>query len=234
MSHCIALDFGSLKMSNFDIYVKLSAFTAFLGDPKFRISHFGLLHCIALADYTWLIMVINCNNEVCSPSNNNVSRAFSKKKVLPRQWYFPLRVISKTRMHSSRMHTICNSGCLSGWGGVLGLLQGGLLLGGCLLLGGICSWGCLFQGMSAPRGCLLLGVSARGVVSAPRGVSALGCVSALRGCLLRGWCLLPGGSALGGCLLWGVGLLPGGCLLLGGGIPACTEADTPPWTDTCL
>ena len=35
---------------------------------------------------------------------------------------------------------------------------------------------------------------------------------------------VPGGGCLfpGGCLLWGV------CLLLGGGIPACTEADIPP------
>ena len=49
-------------------------------------------------------------------------------------------------------------------------------------------------------------------------------------------CLLPGGvcsrgmsaprgeSALGGCLLWGV--CSGGVCSLGGGIPACTEADT--------
>ena len=52
--------------------------------------------------------------------------------------------------------------------------------------------------------------------------------SAFRG---RGVCS-RGVSALGG-LLWrglsalGVSTL-GGCLLLGGGIPACTEADTPP------
>ena len=25
---------------------------------------------------------------------------------------------------------------------------------------------------------------------------------------------------------------PRGCLLLGGGIPACTEADPPPWTES--
>ena len=47
------------------------------------------------------------------------------------------------------------------------------------------------------------------------------------GCLLLegmsalGGCLFPGG----GCLLWGVST-PGGC-----GIPACTEADTPPIED---
>ena len=51
-----------------------------------------------------------------------------------------------------------------------------------------------------------------------------------------GGCLLGGGlSTPGGCLLWGVPALGGGCLLrgggvsaLGGGIPACTEADTTP------
>ena len=71
-------------------------------------------------------------------------------------------------------------------------------------------------------------------------------------CLLPGECLLqvgvsaPGGvcsqgmgmSAPRGCLLWGVSafrgcLLQGGYLLPGvGGIPACTEADTPPWTES--
>ena len=48
----------------------------------------------------------------------------------------------------------------------------------------------------------------------------------LGGCLLWG-SLLRGGPALGGCLLWrGRGLLRGG-----GGIPACTEADTL-WTES--
>ena len=66
------------------------------------------------------------------------------------------------------------------------------------------------------------GVSAPGEVPGPGGVCSWGVPG-------------PGGSAsggvvcLGGCLLWGC-LLPGGCLLLGvsalgGGIPACTEAD---------
>ena len=59
--------------------------TGFFGDPKFGTLHLGLLPCIALTDYSWLIVVINCNNEVCSHSNNNVSREFWKKKVLPRQ-----------------------------------------------------------------------------------------------------------------------------------------------------
>ena len=77
--------------------------------------------------------------------------------------------------------------------------------------------------MSAPGGgCLLGGVSAPGV-SAHGGcllweVSALGGVCSWRGCLL------------GGCLLQGVSA-PGGC-----GIPAGTEAGTPPvnrMTDRC-
>ena len=49
-----------------------------------------------------------------------------------------------------------------------------------------------------------------------------------------GGCLLPGGRQVwwggvpgpGVCLVWG-GLLPGGS-----GIPACTEADPPPWTES--
>ena len=66
-----------------------------------------------------------------------------------------------------------------------------------------------------------------------------GCL--LQGCLLWG-CLLRGGvSAPGGVCSRGVCLFPGGCLLpgrsaRGGGIPACTEADTPPVnriTDRC-
>ena len=54
-------------------------------------------------------------------------------------------------------------------------------------------------------------------------------VSALEGCVCSG-----GVSAPRGCLLPGGGLLPGGVsasrgvCLLSGGIPSCTEADTPP------
>ena len=51
-------------------------------------------------------------------------------------------------------------------------------------------------------------------VSAPRGVPAPGGVSAPRGRVCSRGCLLGGGCLLG----------VGG----GGGIPACTEADTPP------
>ena len=140
-------------------------------------------------------------------------------------------------------------------GGALGgcLLQGGLLLGvsalgGVSAPGGVCSWGLSAPGgcVSAPGGCLLLrGVCSWGCVSVPQG----GCVCSsgdvclfLRGCLLPGGSDLWGVSALGGCLLRGWGcLVPGGCLLLGEvsaqggcllpggvGIPACTEADTPP------
>ena len=52
------------------------------------------------------------------------------------------------------------------------------------------------------------------------------------GGLLRGVCLVWGGAWSGVCLLWGGVSAPGGCLvggcLLPVGIPACTEADTPP------
>ena len=75
---------------------------------------------------------------------------------------------------------------------------------------------------SASRG---VGVSAPGGGSAPRGgVPGLGgvCSWGVPG---------PGGA-------WSGGMPgPGGCLLQRGvGIPACTEADTPPplWTDTRL
>ena len=58
------------------------------------------------------------------------------------------------------------------------------------------------------------------------GVSAPGGYVCSRGCVCSGGCLLRGVSALGGSA-------PGG-LLVGGGIPACTEADTPLWTDRRL
>ena len=81
-----------------------------------------------------------------------------------------------------------------------------------LLRGGVCSRGWGWGGGDCSGG----GVCSRGVsaswggVSAPRGV-----------------------SALGGCLLWGMSALGRGCLLRGGGgIPACTEADTPLWTES--
>ena len=82
--------------------------------------------------------------------------------------------------------------------------------------------GCLL-----PGGCLLLGVSAPGGVCSG-GVSALG----VGGCLLGGVYSL-GVSALGVSAPRGVSALGG---LLGGGIPPCTEADTPSpcgQTDAC-
>ena len=118
---------------------------------------------------------------------------------------------SKTRMHSSRMRTgrsltVCRSLLpLGGWG--LSAPGGG---GRCLLPGvvsapgggGICSGGCLLLGgVCSWEEVLLLGrVSARGGgLSASEGVSAPGgCVCSRRVCSE------------------------------GGGIPACTEADTPP------
>ena len=76
-------------------------------------------------------------------------------------------------------------------------------------------------GVSAPGGYLLPG--AGGCCSGRREVSAPG------GCLLLGGCLLGGVSAPRGDLLKGVSAR-------GDGIPACTEADTPPVdriTDAC-
>ena len=43
-----------------------------------------------------------------------------------------------------------------------------------------------------------------------------------------GGCLLQGVSTPGGCLLQGGVCSEGGVCSRGGGIPACTEADTPP------
>ena len=81
----IAQNFGFLKMSNFDICVVHLGFGAILGDPKFGPFHVGSPHHMAVTGYTWLTLVINCNNEVCSPSNNTVSKAFWRKKVLSEQ-----------------------------------------------------------------------------------------------------------------------------------------------------
>ena len=78
--------------------------------------------------------------------------------------------------------------------------------------GGFCS-----RGVCAPGGCLVPGVSGSRGVSAPEG------------------CLVPGGVCSGGVPaprggFWSWG---GVCVCSGGGIPACTEADTPPlWTES--
>ena len=72
-------------MSNFDTCVVHSGIGAILGDPKSGAIHVGSQHYIALTAYTWITLVINCNNEVCSHTNNTVSKAFLQKKVLPKQ-----------------------------------------------------------------------------------------------------------------------------------------------------
>ena len=75
----------------------------------------------------------------------------------------------------------------------------------------VCSGGCLLPGGVCSWGCLLRGVSGPGVFA-------------------------PGRSAPGGCLVSGVSGLGGVCSQGGCGIPACTEADTPPddrITDAC-
>ena len=78
-------NFGFLEMSNFDIYVVESAFGSILVDPKFGSFHVGSPHLMAVTGQSWLTLVGNSNNEVCSPSNNTVSKAFWQKKVLPEQ-----------------------------------------------------------------------------------------------------------------------------------------------------
>ena len=77
--------FWIFKMCNFDISVVHLSFWAILGDPKFGSFHIGSPHHVAVTGYTWLIVVINSNNELCSRSNNTVSKAFWQKKVLPEQ-----------------------------------------------------------------------------------------------------------------------------------------------------
>ena len=130
------------------------------------------------------------------------------------------------------MHTVRSCGRLS--------RGGGSARGGVSALGGVCSWGCLL-----PEGSALGGVCSWGG-SAPGGCLLWGGVCS-GGCLLLGGCVCSQGGLLwGGVCSWGVCsggdvcsggclLLGGVCLLLGGGIPACTEADTPPrgQTDAC-
>ena len=132
-------------------------------------------------------------------------------------------------MHSSRMRTgrsltVCLSLLLRGvppsWG--VSFL-GGLLLGGVSFLGGL-----LLGGVPPSLGGLLLGVGVGCLL-----LCRVGGASFL-GNLLLGRCLLLGGvSFWGGASFLGVppswgGLLGRGGASLAGGIPACTEADTPP------
>ena len=139
------------------------------------------------------------------------------------------RMIQRTRMHSSRMRTdrsltVC-------WR----LLPGGGLLpeGGVWSGGGVWSRGMSALRGSAPRGYLLPGEGVSGPGGGWFGVSAPGGV-----CSWGGWGGGWGGgvwagrgvSAPGGCLFRGV--CSGGWVWSGGGIPACTEADTlPPSVD---
>ena len=114
---------------------------------------------------------------------------------------------------------------------------------------GVCFWGVPGPGGWVPglgglggawsRGYLVWGGAWSGGVCS-RGVSAPG-GSAAREVCSGGGCA-PGGAWSGGCLVQGVsapgGVCSGGVSAPGGmvGIPACTEADTPPplWTDTRL
>ena len=128
----------------------------------------------------------------------------------------------KTRIHSRRMRTVRNSSRLLGGGGACsrGCLHWG---GGACSQGG--AWGGPAPGVPAPGGCLLWGGACSEVLwgdACSQGVGGGGCL--LRGCLLQGRVPALGLPAPGG---WRV---PGG-----GGIPACTEADSPPCgqTDRC-
>ena len=93
-------------MFNFDTCVVHLGFTAILGDPKFGAMYVGSPHCIALAAYTWLTLVINCNNEVCSPSNDAILRAFWQKKVQSLQRISCCGVISYKIMHTVRAFAV--------------------------------------------------------------------------------------------------------------------------------
>ena len=81
-SKCNVPNFIFLKMFNFDIYyMSYILLLQIFGWPKIWNITFGVAHCIALTDYSWLMLVINCNNEVCSASNNNVSRASPRQRI---------------------------------------------------------------------------------------------------------------------------------------------------------
>ena len=114
-----------------------------------------------------------------------------------------------SRMCTGRSLTVCCS--LLPGGGWMGLL-GGVLLWGVPGWGGVFALGGTWSGGAWSGG---------GWVSGLGGVCSWG-ASVPGGVWSRG--VWSGGSALGGCLVQG-----GVCLSRAGvGIPACTEADTPP------
>ena len=76
---CNVPKYGSLEMSNFYICDAFCCHMIF-GDPKFGRLHLGLPPCIALIHYTWLILVINCNNEVYPTCSTMLSRGHSGKR----------------------------------------------------------------------------------------------------------------------------------------------------------
>ena len=99
-------NFGFLEMSNFDIYVVESAFGSILVDPKFGSFHVGSPHLMAVTGHSWLTLVGNSNNEVCSPSNNTVLKAFWQKKVLPEQRISYCEGIYKLGINTIRSNTL--------------------------------------------------------------------------------------------------------------------------------
>ena len=99
----IAPNFELLKMCNFNIYVVHLGFGAILGDPKFGSFHVESPHLMAVTGYTWLIVVINSNNELCSRSNNTVSKAFwwkfSQNKRSPAVEWFTSSKVPQCKNH---------------------------------------------------------------------------------------------------------------------------------------
>ena len=101
------MDGPKFKMSNFDIYVVHSAFGAILGDPKFGSFHVGSPHLMAVTGHSWLTLVVNCKNELCSPSNNTISKAFWQKRVLQEQKISCCEGIYILTKHQNNGNDIC-------------------------------------------------------------------------------------------------------------------------------
>ena len=77
--------FEFLEMFRFRHICGGISFWSNFGRPKIWVFPCGSPHLMAVTGHSWLTLVGNSNNEVCSPSNNTVSKAFWQKKVLPEQ-----------------------------------------------------------------------------------------------------------------------------------------------------
>ena len=74
----MAKNFGFLEMSNFNIYV---CFWNIFGIPNIWVIPCWVTTLEAVTGHSWLTLVGNSNNELCSP----LLKAFWQKKVLPEQ-----------------------------------------------------------------------------------------------------------------------------------------------------